>query len=673
MREAERPTSHRALHRKANGVPLDKRSAVQGRNNSGAMLTDDNTAMRIFSRYGELGFRLSGYRGKMMMVGFKGAGHGPSRPLTEAEKKHAPRLTWPLLKRVLGHLTPYWPRLLLVVVCIIASSWLSLMPAMLMGRIVDEGLIGGNLRVLLQLIAVSFGVLLCSNLITIFENWLSVWVAQHVTFDMRNTMFRHLLQMSHRFFTENRQGEAITRMTSDIGSIQMVISGTLTGLVQNLALMILAIAAMYQKNWILATAGILLMPLLILPTKRAGKKRWRITDQAQAKNDEMNQILAETMNVSGQMLVKLFGKEDAEYSQYETTNAQMRDLNIKENFAGRGLRVLMGVLMHIGPMAIYLVGGVLMVKYHQPLTVGDITVLVALLERLYRPVNTLLSMHVDIIRSMAIFTRIFEYYDISVEIQSAPNAISPKELMGSVAFDHVSFYYNSETPVLQDVSFTVQPGRSVAIVGPSGAGKSTIISLIPRLYDVTDGRILLDGNDIRDLDLAWLRSNIGLVTQDSYLFNRSVRENLLYSAPHASQEQIVKACKEANIHDLIRSLPEGYDTVVGNHGIKLSGGERQRLSIARVILKNPGIIILDEATSSLDSISESLIQEAVEPLLKGKTSIVIAHRLSTIMACDEIFVLSDGRFVERGSHSELLALGGMYSTLYEMQFRHEQE
>lgn len=606
----------------------------------------------------------------ILPIGSPGTLHSPSRPLSEDEKKQAPKLTYPLFKRVCSYLSPYWLRLLLLAVCIFVSSALSLAPSLLMGGIIDEGLIGGQIDILVKLIAFAFVLLVLSNLITLLANWLSVWVAQHITFDMRNKMFRHLLSMSHGFFTTSRQGEAITRMTSDIGHVQAVVSGTLAGLMQNLMLVVLAVAAMYQKNWMLATAGILLLPLLILPTKQVGKKRWDITYQAQAKNDEINQIVSETMNVSGQMLVKLFGKEDLEYRRYEKANTEMTGLNIKESMAGRWLRTLMNTLMHVGPLAIYLVGGLLMLRFDQPLSVGDITVMVALLERLYRPVNALLSMQADIIRSMAVFTRIFEYYDIPAEIQNRPGAVSPAGMQGFIEFKQVNFHYSEHPPVLHDVSFTVAPGCSVAIVGPSGSGKTTISNLIPRLYDVSGGQILLDGTDIRDLDLHWLRSHIGLVTQDSYLFNGTVLENLLYSVPDASKEAIVQACREANIHDFITSLPNGYDTQVGNRGIKLSGGERQRLSIARVILKNPGLIILDEATSSLDSISESLIQEAIRPLLKGKTSIVIAHRLSTIIACDEILVVSEGKLIERGRHTELLARGGVYHTLYETQFRH---
>ncbi|MCL1928649.1 MAG: ABC transporter ATP-binding protein/permease [Treponema sp.] len=606
----------------------------------------------------------------MPTTGLRGGGRGPAQPITEEEKKNAPKLTWSLLKRVFGYLLPYWPRLVFVVICIFVSSWLSLMPSLLLGRIVDEGLIGGRLDMLIKLIAVSFGVLVLSNLLSVFETWLNVWVAQHITFDMRNNMFKHLLQMSHGFFSSSRQGEVITRMTSDIAGVQTVISGTLTELIRNLMLVILAVTAMYQKNWILATSGILLVPLLILPTKQVGKKRWDITYRAQAKNDEINQILSETMSVSGQMLVKLFTMEKTEYSKYEKVNGEMTSLNIKERMAGRWFRATLGILTSTGPMVIYLVGGLLLLKYgNTNLTVGGITVMVALLERLYRPVNMLLNMQVDIVRSMAIFSRIFEYYDMPLEIENKIDAITPDGMNGLVEYKNVYFHYNEDTPLLRNISFTVKPGRSVAIIGPSGSGKSTIINLLPRLFDIVSGEILLDGRDIRNLDLRWLRSNIGLVTQDTYLFNGTIRENLLYAAPGAAEESIIKACSEANIHDFIMSLPGGYNTEVGNRGIKLSGGERQRLSIARVILKNPGLVILDEATSALDSISESLIQGAIEPLLKGKTSLVIAHRLSTIMACDEILVVSGGTLVERGSHAELLELNGVYREFYETQFR----
>jgi len=596
------------------------------------------------------------------------------RPLTEEEKKNAPKITLPLLKRVFSYLLPYWTRLLLVFICIFVSSWLSLRPFILIGRIVDEGLIGGNIDVVIQLTLIAFGVLILSNLLGVFESWLNVWIAQHITFDMRNKMFRHLLNMSHRFFSSSKQGEAITRMTSDISGVQSVIADTLTGLVRNLILVILAVVAMFGQNWILALAGVFVVPFLILPTKKVGKKRWDITYQAQAKNDEINQILSETMSVSGQMLVKLFTREDAEFEKYKQVNADMTALNIKESMAGRWFRATMGILMNAGPLVIYLIGGLLMLRSGaENLSVGNITVMVALLDRLYRPISMLLNMQVEVVRSMAIFTRIFEYYDMPIEVENKPDAIVPAHFKGELEFRKVEFHYDLTSPILKDISFSIKKGHSVAIVGPSGAGKSTIINLIPRLFDVIGGEILLDGHDIRHLDLSWLRSNIGLVTQDTYLFNDTIRNNLLYATPEAKEADILAACKEANIHDFIMTLPKGYDTEVGNRGVKLSGGERQRLSIARVILKNPGLIVLDEATSALDSISESLIQGAIDPLLKGKTSLVIAHRLSTIMACDEILVVSEGTLVERGKHKDLLDVGGIYKELYETQFRHALE
>jgi ATP-binding cassette subfamily B protein len=376
------------------------------------------------------------------------------------------------------------------------------------------------------------------------------------------------------------------------------------------------------------------------------------------------------MGVSGQLLVKLFTNEHYEYQKYVAVNKEMRDLNIEESMAGRWFRATINAITNMGPLLIYLIGGLLMLQFgNTSLTVGDITVMVTLLSRLYGPVSSLLNIQVDVVRSMALFSRIFDYFDLPIEIENKENALLPEGITGNISFQDVSFSYEKDQPILQHVSFDVPAGKSVAIVGPSGAGKSTIINLLPRLYDVTAGHILLDGQDLRDLDLFWLRDQLGVVTQDTCLFNGTIRENLLYAKEDASQEELDCACKEANIYDFIMGLAEGYDTVVGNRGVKLSGGEKQRVSIARVILKNPSILILDEATSSLDSISESLIQAAIDPLLGGRTSIVIAHRLSTIMAADEILVLKDGEIVERGTHESLLTQDGVYLELYETQFR----
>lgn len=588
--------------------------------------------------------------------------------LTEEEKANKPKVTWPLLKRIFTYLLPYWKQLAVVLLCIIVSSVFGLLPSVLTGRIIDEGLIGQNMRMLIILILASLGVSLCSNLIGVGESYLNSWISQHITFDLRNKMYGHLQKMSQSFFTSNNQGDIITRMTSDIGGVERVISSTFTSILSNSITLICAVVIMYRENWILATVGVLVIPLFVIPTRWAGKTRWTLTREAQECNDEINGILNETLSVSGQLLVKLFGKEAYEYNRYETANGKMVKLNIKESMAGRWFFVLIHTFSSVGPMLLYLVGGILMMKYDSDLTVGDITVLVALLGRMYGPVNSLLNIQVEWIRSMALFTRIFEYFDMPVEIQNAPDAIVPKNAFGNVKFTNVEFSYNPERKILKNVNFELKSGNSIAIVGPSGSGKSTIINLIPRLYDVCGGEVTFDGVDVRKLDLEFLRRNIGIVSQETYLFNGTIRENLLYAKPDATEEELIEACKKANIYDFVENQEQGLDTMVGNRGLKLSGGEKQRISIARILLKDPVLFIFDEATSALDSISEKKIQEAIDPIIHSRTSILIAHRLSTILAADEILVIKDGEIAERGTHAELLDDGGIYQELYETQF-----
>ena len=598
----------------------------------------------------------------------QGFGRGRSGFLTEEEKADKPEVSLAFLKRVMSYLKPYWKQLLLSLLAILLATVLRLLPSILTGRIIDEGLIGRDLNRLAVLIALSVGVTLLSNLVGLLESYLNTWVAQHITLGMRNRMFRHLQGMSQRFFTSNNQGDLITRMTSDISGVQQTIAGTFTSIVSNVLTLVVAAVAMFQKNWILAAVGLVIVPLFALPTRRAGKTRWTLTREAQERQDEINGILNETLSVSGQLLVKLFGREAYEAGRYEEANRQMVKLNIRQSMAGRWFRVMLSTFSSIGPMLVYLIGGILMMRHDAALTVGDITVLVTLLGRMYGPVNSLLNMQVDWIRSMALFARIFEYFDLPHEVKNAENALTPSRMKGNITFQNVSFSYEPDRQILKGISFSLDSGRTLAIVGPSGAGKSTIINLLLRLYDVSGGAIQVDGTDIRQLDLGFLRRNIGLVTQDTYLFNASIRDNLLYAKPDATDAQLTQACQKANIHDFITRLPEGYDTQVGNRGLKLSGGEKQRLSIARVLLKDPAVVVFDEATSSLDSIAESLIQDAVAPMLASRTSIVIAHRLSTILAADEILVMQDGRIAQRGSHQDLLRQGGLYARLYETQF-----
>lgn len=589
--------------------------------------------------------------------------------LTEAEKKNRPKVTWKLIRRIGSYMLPYWKQMVLVLICICISSVLGLLPSILTGRIVDEGLIGRDLKALIILVVLSLAVTLGANLIGVLESYLNTWIAQHITYDMRNRMFRHLQTMGQRFFTSNNQGDIITRMTSDISGVESVVSDTLTSILTNIITLIVALVAMFRKNWILALLGMAIVPLFSVATKRMGKTRWALTREAQACHDEINGILNETLSVSGQLLVKLFTKEEVEARRYEGINKKLVRLNIRQSMAGRWFRVVMTTVTSIGPMLIYLVGGVLMMQYDHDLTVGDITVLVALLGKMYQPVGQLLNIRADWIRSMAMFTRIFEYFDMPAEITNAPGAVVPERAEGHVKFEHVEFSYLPEREILKDVSFNLESGKNIAVVGPSGAGKSSLVNLIPRLYDVTSGRILFDGVDVRQLDLEFLRKNVGVVTQDTYLFNDTIRNNLLYANPDATEEEIIQACKKANIHDFIMAQTDGYDTYVGNRGLKLSGGEKQRVSIARVLLKDPAVLIFDEATSSLDSVSESLIQGAIDPLISSRTSIVIAHRLSTVLNADEILVLQDGVVVERGKHAQLVEQEGVYRQLYETQFR----
>lgn len=588
--------------------------------------------------------------------------------LTEEEKKNQPKVTPALLKRVFSYLKPYTKQLILVLLCIIVSSFFTLLPSIISGKILDEGLMKRDFKALVYYIALSLIVTLLASLIGVAETYINTWIAQHITFDMRNQMYSHLQKMSQKFFTSNNQGDIITRMTSDIDGVKAVITNTFSSILSNSITLIIAMIAMFQKNWILALVGIVIVPLFTIPTRSAGKQRWKLTNESQQVNDEVNGILNETLSVSGQLLVKLFGKERYEYERYEKANRKMIGLNIKESMAGRWFRVVLTTFTSVGPMLIYLAGGILMMKYDSDLTIGDITVLVSLLGRMYMPVNSLLNIQVEWIRSMALFKRIFDYFDIPVDIKNADDAVKPDKVTGDVVFEHVEFSYDPSKKILKDINFTLSAGKSIAIVGPSGSGKSTIVNLIPRLYDVDSGSVTFDGIDVRKLDLEFLRNQVGVVSQETYLFNGTIRDNLLYAKPGATEEDMIEALKKANIWDFIEKQPKGIDTEVGNRGLKLSGGEKQRISIARIILKDPTIFIFDEATSALDSISEKKIQDAIDPIIKSKTSILIAHRLSTILAADEILVVKDGTIAERGSHKELLSKEGVYRELYETQF-----
>ena len=595
---------------------------------------------------------------------------GPSRFLSDAEKQNMPKVTKELIFRILSYLKPYWKQFVLVFVAILLSAAIGLLPSIITGKIVDEALVGKDMQLLIKLLIAAFVTMTVSQVIGVLESYINAWISQRIIFDMKNQMYDHLQHMPHSFFTTEKQGDIVTRMNSDIGGVSSVISGTLTSIVNNIATVITTLVALFSMSWQLAIVGIVVIPLLIIPTRSVGKTRWKLLSESQQKHDEMNQLVNETLSVSGSMLVKLFTREEKEYERFVNVNEEVTQLNLKEQRSGKWFHVVMGMFTQIGPLLIYFAGGYFIVANLDPtLTVGTITATVSLINRLYRPVQSLLNLQVDFTRSLALFTRIFDYFDKEITIASPENGKKPQVQNGDICFNHVAFSYVPEKPLLTDIHFTVPAGQMFAIVGPSGSGKSTVVNLLPRLYDVMKGSVTVAGVDVREMDLSYLRSCIGVVTQETYLFNGTILDNLRYANEDATMEQIEEACRIASIDEFIKRQPDGYNTMVGNRGLKLSGGEKQRLSIARVILKDPKILMLDEATSALDSISESAIQDALEVLMQGRTSIVIAHRLSTILKADQILVLKDGEIREQGTHEVLLEKGGIYRELYETQFR----
>ncbi len=577
---------------------------------------------------------------------------GPRGFLTEEEKQNAPKVTKELIFRILKYLKPYWFQLLIVFAIIILSSVMGLLPSLITAQIIDKAILGKDFELLIKLVLLAIVTLAASNIIGVFETYINSWISQRIVYDMKNEMFEHLQTMPHSFFTSEKQGDIITRMNSDISGVASVISHTLTNIVSNVCTVITTIVALFRIDAKLSIIGILVIPLLVLPTKSAGKSRWQLLSESQAKNDELNDIINESLSVSGSLLIKLFTQERYINEKFRNTNKEVTALQTRESRAGSWFRVVMGIFTNLGPLLIYLAGGYLIIRMNDTtLTVGTITATVNMINRLYRPVESLLNVSVDMTRSMALFTRIFGYLDMEAAVKNANVVIKPSfDKKTDITYKDVEFYYLDDVPLIKDLSFHVPSGKMYAIVGPSGSGKSTVVNLLPRLYDVKSGSVRINDIDVRDIDLTYLRQNIGMVTQEAYMFNGTIRENLLFAKKDATQEELEEACKIANIHDFIVSQPDGYDTQVGNRGLKLSGGEKQRISIARVLLKDPALLIFDEATSALDSISEAAIQAAINPLIEERTSILIAHRLSTILAADEILVVKDGEIVERGKH-----------------------
>jgi ATP-binding cassette subfamily B protein len=613
------------------------------------------------------------------------------------ETQERPQVDRRLLRRVLGYARPYVGALSLMLLVIVMSSLLGLVPPLLYRELIDKVLPGRDFGRLNLLAVGMIGIPLVSGLLGVAQRYFGARAGEGVILDLRQQLYRHLGGMSLRFFTHTKGGDIISRFTNDVVGAQDAVTGTLPNIITNVITLVSTLAVMISIEWRLALLAVIVLPLFLLPARRVGRVLRNIRRQSMEYNADMSNIINETLSISGALLVKIFGSGAREEERFRQVNRNVRDIGVRRALVGRWFFLGLGIAGAIGTALIYWVGGRLVLR--EALTVGTIVAFAAYLSRLYGPISALSNVQVEFATSMVSFERVFAYLDLPLEIRDRPGAVELREVRGRVRFEGVSFRYQPETPggttyinsvaptrvakepepslapvasrpwALRDLTFQIEPGQLAALVGPSGAGKTTLTYLLPRLYDPTEGRITLDGHDLREVTLESLARQIGMVTQETYLFHDTVRANLLYARPEATNEELEAACRAAHIHDLIVSLADGYDTLVGERGYRLSGGEKQRLAIARVILKDPRILILDEATSHLDSTNEALIQAALAPLFENRTSLVIAHRLSTILAADQILVLDEGRLVEQGTHGELLARGGLYAELYQTQFQ----
>jgi ATP-binding cassette subfamily B protein len=598
----------------------------------------------------------------------------------DAESVKGQKLKRGLVRRVFDYARPYKWMLVGFVVVIVAEALLGIAPALLFKRIIDDAIANKDNELLTVLALAVIAAALGSAVLGLVERWWSSKIGEGLIYDLRTQLYDHVQRLPISFFTRTQTGALVSRLNNDVIGAQRAFTGTLGTVVSNVITLITVVIAMAALDWRLTILAIVLLPLFLLPAKRVGKKLAQITRDGMNINATMNNTMTERFGVAGALLVKTYGRHESEYDTFAESAAGVRDIGIRSAMYTRVFMSLLGLVGAIGTAAVYWIGGRSVIS--GTLTTGTLVALAALVVQIYDPLTSLTNARIDVMTAFVSFERVFEVLDTPNPITDKPDAADLGDVDGRIEFDHVSFRYprsadtvatleggyapesDSGRDVLSEVSACIEPGQMVALVGPSGAGKSTLSSLVTRLYDVGEGAIRIDGHDVRDVTQSSLRDAIGIVAQDPHLFHTTVGENLRYARPDATDADLRAACEAAQVLDVIDRLPDGFDTVVGERGYRLSGGEKQRMAIARMLLKDPRIVILDEATSHLDSENESLVQQALATALSGRTSLVIAHRLSTITRADQILVLENGHLVERGSHDVLLRDGGLYADLY---------